>query len=232
MFIRLSLSVACAIFCIHIVTTEYFISMLKDKNTPQIIDFFHTTAGQRENHSARFSVEMTVAWWLRLWLLAYQNHSETPLFIRKCNFQRKEEEISSVSRHCSCCYLFLSYFLFSPPSTCTRSEILCQRGKLPHTTLSFNQGPKEIILLLLPALKLQLSSTPFFTPFSKAGNSSSEQEIGKGDFYTSQLRKTQMSADTNVTLDLSASALHIRHSVIFLHVSPTVKSSPEVRVLI
>lgn len=41
--------------------------------------------------------------------------------------------------------------------------------KLPHTASSFNTGLKEITLLLLAALKSQLSSAPPFTPFREMG---------------------------------------------------------------
>lgn len=52
-------------------------------------------------------------------------------------------------------------------------------GKLPHTALSFNPGPKEISLLLLSALKSQLSSAPFFTPFKEMGT---WNELSTGDW--------------------------------------------------
>lgn len=147
--------------CISKPEKQLFICMLEDGEHTHILHFLHTTTNHCDNH----------AQWEWLWLCGCGHLSESLVasfsvftvrgkvalqYEQMCKNVREEEEIANVSHVSHKCFFFLKIFLvFVRPifSWCMHQKSgTLPEGKLPHTTSSFNTGPKEIILSLLQHL--------------------------------------------------------------------------------
>lgn len=125
----------------------------------EILHFVQPTVGHRGTHSANI-LEETLTLTVAPWSLIGSAHSLSSLYVRKSsiNLQKCEPGRGGNGECSTPMFLFGSLLFLSSFPLHASGVRYFARGKLPHTTSSFNPGPKKMILLVLKTFKPKLSS--------------------------------------------------------------------------
>lgn len=133
--------------------------------------------------------------------------------------------------------VFLIFVLHFSPGTWIRSQILRQRGNY-HTPLRLStQAQKKLFSCYLQHLSHNYPLHLFFTTFGKKGDLEwvEHSRLERAIFTLSRLCKTQMSVNrlNGHKCNFRPFRIDCTHPSLchFLHVSPTVNCSPEMRFL-